>query len=324
MTKSTGVEGQRRTHWARTQKRTAARGARLLLAAVSGMLMGASAPAPDIALTFSDAFAVDKSGLATRDPAKPTYFNLLPPDQAPFHFVADIGTDFDVWLDPRVPPGSEGAHARSLGFKITADEDINVKDKIMLSPVLHSSAHRIDLGGGDTQRYFSFDFMLDPAYEVPRGWLVHMQVWQCCTGHPPFTVHVTPGRDKRGPVEFAFDVTDDAQEAAHYGIPAIIYRMGVQRGVWNRMAFRLNPQADGSGAPGDITMWLNGAQKFDYHGFWAFQPGHADPVTHVPFTSRVGIDLGIYRRRQPSTQIIYFDNIRYGRSLADVDGSRLP
>jgi hypothetical protein len=285
------------------------------VATLAAMLLGGSAPAPEIAVHFSDAFTIDKSGFATRDLAKPFYFDLLPPDHAaPFRFVSDIGTDFNVWLDKRVPPGSEGAHNRSLAFRITAAEDINVKDKIMLSPVLHSAAHRIELGGRDSVHDFSFDFMLDPAYEVPRFWLVHMQVWQCCTGHPPFTLHVTPGQDPHGPVELAFGVTDDAQEAAHYGTFSTIYRMTVQRGVWNRMAFRLNPQPDGSPVPGSVTMWFNGVEKFDYHGFWGFQPGHADPVTHQPFTSHLGIDVGIYRRRQTGTQIIYFDNIVYGRS----------
>jgi hypothetical protein len=69
-------------------------------------------------------------------------------------------------------------------------------------------------------------------------------------------------------------------------------------------------------------MWFNGAQKFDYHGFWAFQPGHADPVTHQQFTSHLGIGLGIYRRRQAGTQIIYFDNIMYGSSLATIEDCR--
>jgi hypothetical protein len=295
------------------------RAARRLAAAVSGVLLGGSCPTPDIALHFSNTFAIEKSGFATRDLGKPFFFDLLPPNRgAPFGFVSDIGTDFDVWLATRVPPGSEGAQRRSLAFKIIADKDANIKDKILLSAVSHNSAEHIDLAGGDTVRFFGFDFMLDPTYDVPSAWLVHMQVWQCCAGHPPFTVRVTPGRDRHGPVEFTFGVIDDAQEAAHYGVPAIIYRMNVQRGIWNRMTFRLNPQFDGSVAPGGIKMWFNGVQAFDYRGFWSFQPGHTDAVTHQLFTSHLGIDLGIYRRRQTSKQIIYFDNISYGRDLADV------
>jgi hypothetical protein len=227
-------------------------------------------------------------------------------------FTVDISTDFRVWLDRKLPPWDRRPNGRSLAIQITADRDVNEKDKILFGAVMHSDSDRIDINSADRSRYFAFDFMLDPSYETPNVWAIHVQAFQCCSGHPPFTVQVTPSRAKRSDVEFTFNVTDDALENAKPGATRQIYKMRVLRGEWNRMALHLRPSPDDQAEPGIVEMWLNGLKRFSYTGYWGFRPKSGT-------TTALGLDLGIYRRRQATTQTIYFSDIKYGRDLASVD-----
>lgn len=311
----------------------------LLRAALSGALAVAAlcvlegAAADELQLDFSDRFQIDRSKFGSRDMSKPFYFGVVGPsfpgDPSPdgFRFTVDKGTNFNVWLDPAAPPHNRpGEGDRSLAVQITADYDENVKDKIMFQINPTGGDKKLDITEPAPSRFVSFDFMLDKDYETPHNWLLHFQAWQCCGGVPPFTIHVQPSKDKHSAIEFVFYAVDDKDKAANpFGRGREIYRMPVARGEWKSIALMLDPSFDDSGHPGEIAMWLDGDKKFDWRGNWGFMPEQAAPNLDGKMTPEIVLNLGVYRRRQTTTQTIYFDNIRFGGSLNDVlEGSKAP
>lgn len=241
---------------------------------------------------------------AERDMNLPYFFKLSIPGAGQLDsasgFTADKGTEFAVWLD------NKDSHliknSRSLGIKITSETALNVKDKIVFSPIMHNSPRAIDIRARDRTRFVSFDFMLDQRYEVPTNWLIHFQAFQCCNSRPPFSIQVMSGGDKAGDVIFIFYIIDDELNRLGSTHMRELFRQTVTRGFWNNMVLKLRPSPDEDSA-GDVEMWLNGEMKFAAEAHWGYEP---DKVLHEPF---IGFDIGIYRRRQKTTQIIYFDNI---------------
>lgn len=176
----------------------------------------------------------------------------------------------------------------------------------------------MEVDASRNRRYFSFSFMLDPQYEVPYAWVLHLQVWQCCGGHPPFTMQVIPANDKAGPVKLTFGVHDDAAERAPRHPEHVLYEVGVRRGEWHHVMLFFEPQSDASSAPGSIVLWMDGARRFDFKGRWGYDPQQR-PFDGHSFGPNMAIEFGIYRQRQATTQTIYFSNVKYGRSLADIE-----
>jgi hypothetical protein len=279
------------------------------------MLSGAAAQAPTRTnLSFTDAFQLDDRQIKSRDETKPFFFKIHTPDGISYPFTVDVGTQFSVWLDHQVPLGVARANARSLGIRITSDRDADEKDKIFFDVVPWKSAQHIDLNRPDGPRFISFDFMLDKGYELPTAWVIHLQAWQCCGGQPPFIMGVTPRKgDPKGPLELFFGYRDDVsmEDPAHS--LRVSYKMPVSRGQWNHMQLALEPSPDNSPRLGVIAMWLNGTKRFEEQTHWAFRPGQI-AYDGKDVQNQIGIDIGIYRRRQRTTQVIYFDNVTFSRS----------
>ena len=282
-------------------------------------LVGSKVDAGPIAesISFSDQFKIDEMEGAQPDMRHPTFFSIRSPDGSKHGLTADIGTVFKTWLDKRVPPAHVKQDDRSLAIQITSDHDANEKDKIVFSPVQHNGSEHIEISPKSPTYYVSFKFFLDPSYQLPRGWLIHFQAWQCCGGHPPLAISVEPSSDPSGPVVMVFSVRDDEIENARYGGSKEIYKVQIPRSRWMRLSIELNPQPDGSPRKGHVGAWLDCRKLFSYEGPWSFI---ADRITSLSIqakqkiTSRIGLDLGIYRRRQATTQTIYFDDIKYGTS----------
>ncbi len=275
---------------------------------------------PDTKLQFSDQHYVDEAEIAKRDRTKPFYFHMLSRKDGskgdPPAFTVDKGTSFNVWLDKQVPDSaSKLGNARSLAIQITADHDENVKDKIFLDAVPHWSNQKMMVNGG--ARYIAFDFMLDSHYELPTAWAIHLQAWQCCGGHPPFAMSITPSKDKNGPAELFFGFRDDLMEHQKGSPAKTIYSMNVNRGEWNNFVLQLDPETDDNPKPGVLAMWLNGKPQFCFKAHWGFDPGRVGDDGHK-ITNAMGVDIGVYRRRQATTQTVYFDNIRSGASFEAV------
>jgi hypothetical protein len=273
-----------------------------------------------VRLDFSGEDTIDK-----HDPAdnkhRPLYFNLRsssnPSCLGTVHrYTIDTGTDFSTWLDERVPSRSLESD-RSLAVRITSTLNQNVKDKVLFSVVAHNDENHISLLRPQNERYVSFSFMLDPSYELPHNWALHFQAWQCCGGHPPFAIRVIPGRDTRGPVEFNFIVSNDEIEGRG-DQPQSIYKMKVARGEWHNMVLKLKPRPVTSSEPGEIAMWFDLQQKLSWSGHWGYTPTANSLATAGVAKDSLGVELGVYRRRQSTTQTILFDNVRFADSFNEV------
>jgi hypothetical protein len=281
------------------------------------------APAPGIDVAFSSLCRVDTSHFNDHDPKNLFYFNLYCPGPPgtpdlvfPLHAQGD--TQFKVWLDPKLPPNQKNSPAaRSLGIQITSNVNQPKKDKIVFALVPVEDAKHLSADAPDNRRYVAFDFMLDPKYEKPTAWVMHFQAWQCCGGHPPFTMEVLPGHDPAGPIDATFGIRDDAAENRRDHPRTVLAGVRLKRGEWYNIVFQLEPQSDSSSRPGTLAMWLDGKKRFNYTGHWGYQPMETrvrDHLVHDQFS----IELGIYRQRQTTTQTIYFQNLRYGKDLASV------
>ena len=268
-------------------------------------------------LSFDERYTIDKPQLPQPNMEKPTFFNLHSPDGTSRYFTADKGTRFNAWLASEVPPSSSAPNKRSLGMTITSTDDLNTKDKILFSVVPHNGPAHIDTQDPGSTHNISFDMMLDKGYQVPKYWALHLQVWQCCGGHPPFTIGVVPGAVPNGPVNLKFNIADDVIDSNTNGQGQELARIETQRGRWMHITLNLDPQPDGASRAGHAKGWLDCKPLFSYDGNWGYVPSKDNAhaiAAHAEFTTRFGIDLGIYRRRNPTTQTVYFDNISYGPS----------
>ena len=125
-------------------------------------------------LSFSLSNNIDTSRFPSRDLSKPFYFMIHGPAEfGSYPFTVDIGSDFKVWSDERVPENHLSRNGdRSLAISLTSKTDKNVKDKIFLDVVPHQSSQHTLVSGPDNERFISFDMMLDKSYQVPRYWLI--------------------------------------------------------------------------------------------------------------------------------------------------------
>ncbi|UPK33964.1 polysaccharide lyase [Bradyrhizobium sp. 186] len=271
-------------------------------------------------LRFSFANQIDTSKFSTRDMSKPFYFRIGGSHNfGSYPFTVDIGSRFNVWLDERVPPGKRASIGdRSLAISLTSDLDQNVKDKIFLDAVPHQSEQRTTVDGLDNERFISFDMMLDRNYQKPLYWVIHFQAFQCCAGHPPFVIRVVPEQTNDQFVTMEFAIANNETEARAFGKHLRIGIIQLVREQWVHFTLNLKPSPCGDGASGKIAAWVDGAQAVNWSGCWGFVPDPASVTERGEVRPSIGFDIGVYRRRQPTTQTIYIDNILYGRTLDSV------
>jgi hypothetical protein len=270
-------------------------------------------------LTFSLSNKIDTSKFPNRNLSKPFYFLIHGPAQfGSYPFTVDIGSDFNVWLDERVPVDHRsGNSARSLAISLTSKEDRNVKDKIFLNAVPHQSSQHTTVNSPDNERFISFDMMLDKSYQVPRYWLIHFQAFQCCTGHPVLVMRVNPAKSNDKKITLELAVSSDESERAAHGQPVVVGSFSVERERWFHVVFDLKPSPCGV-SRGKVQASVDGVSIANWRGCWGYKPNPASVIEHGKITQDIGFDIGIYRRRQPTTQTIYVDNILYGTTLGSV------
>jgi hypothetical protein len=269
-------------------------------------------------ISFSQASVVDQKAIDQRDRSEPFFFEIsnvggggaLP-------FTVDKGSNFRVWLDRRTP-GRAGNMARSLALTLSSDVDDDVKDKIFFDAVPWKSQTHLSAIGDARERFVSFDIDLAKPYDKPKYWVIHMQAWQCCGGHPPLVLAVVPGQSDESKITLEFAVRNDDSERENYGQEIQLAKFVVERDRWLHVAMDLEPAPIG-GPMGKVRAWIDGKMLVDWKGHWAYAPTSLSQVTHGELRPDIGIDLGIYRRRQPGMQTVLIDNIKYGDSIKDID-----
>lgn len=272
-------------------------------------------------LHFSSSNKIDQDNISKRDRTRPFYFNienLSARGQLPF--TVDIGSDFRVWLDERTPKWveSETSSSRSLALALASEVDENVKDKVFFNAVPWKSNDRALATGDRTKRFISFDMNLATPYDTPKYWVIHFQAWQCCSGHPPFVMAVLPKESNADKITLELAIRNDESERARYGQEIQIAKFEVARNHWFHVAMELEPSVMGE-TVGKIRSWVNGKEIVDWRGHWGYAPTKMSDVTNGELKPEIGFDLGVYRRRQPGTQTVLIDNIRYGTSISSID-----
>ena len=179
----------------------------------------------------------------------------------------------------------------------------------------HGSA-AIDSSGEDT-RFVSFNIMFDKGYEVSRHWVMHLRALECCGGTPPLTLNVTPSEDKQAPIELTLGVRDEFTTYLPGSPEHILYKEQITRGVWKDVVLQIQPGPVSMGRARRVGLWMNGIHVLDWSGNWGY-PAIPDPNKGGRASNMMGIDVGTYRRRQASTQVIYFNDMRWGNTLASV------
>jgi hypothetical protein len=294
---------------------------RVLAASIVTFASGLATPSrgnTELHLTFNGASILASQRSKLFEPAQAIFFGMRSAEGRRYEFTVDPGTDYHVWLNKKA--SSHLAPDEALGFRITAKSNENVKDKILLNVFRHRDPEAINLNSFESPKYISFRFKLDDKYEVPNQWALHLQLWQCCGGPPPFSIRVTPRPDRHGPVEFTFNVTEIARGAGPRGRQNVIHRMIVDRSRWYSMMLKLDPQPPGASRPGNIAVWLDNDLSFSYDGYWGYAPGSSMQSEEIGSVlgPNIGLGLGVYRRRQKTTQIIYFDDIKVGRTYEAI------
>lgn len=272
-------------------------------------------------LRFTSENEIDKSRFSGRDRSRPFFFKITGPREfGTYPFTVDIGSDFDVWLDRRVPPSHAASpFDRSLAISLTSTEDRNTKDKVFLNAVPHQSLQRTTVDGWDNERFISFDLMLDKNYEKPLYWVIHFQAFQCCAGHPPFVIRVVPEQTDDRFVTMEFAVANNESEASAFGKFVQIGVIHLVRGQWTRFVLDLRPSSCVRGNLGKVVAWVDEKQVVNWNGCWGFTPDPASMIERGEVKQNIGFDIGIYRRRQPTTQTILLDNVKYGRTMNSVE-----
>lgn len=219
--------------------------------------------------------------------------------------------------------------------------DSKPKDKYQLNlitPVKKGTAP-FELKQGK-KRYLAFAMKLGADYEVPKGWLIHMQVlqttkWQFVSSgnRPddiqgmsygiPLTLEMEPSSDPMSTPILALDMRSDKTIKYTGKKSDRLCRQPLKRDQWYHFVFELLPDPNANGR-GKITMWINGQRVLSYQGPWSFTPGKIGQIKNELVEDFI-VGLGAYRQRQDRKQKVLFDSIRYGKSLqsVSVDPARL-
>jgi hypothetical protein len=251
----------------------------------------------------------------------------------------DPGTPFAVWTvrDPSRP-------GESLAIKIDPEQrppDANQKSKFEINvsrqddtrlDAIHAGHYVLKNGSSN---YLGFAFKMDTEfYDAPKRWVLHFQVWQCCSLKtlPPLAFQAIP--DAAGPsgtVNFAMIARNDDYVAdkphsdfgEHLTFADGSKDLRLNRGQWYRIILFLKPdpgkRVDGRmhSTAGEIDMWIDGRHVLHHVGAWGYTPDDS-PDVHDTYA----VKLGIYRAAQPTRQQIYFNSLRWGTDKPSVDPDR--
>lgn len=234
--------------------------------------------------------------------------------------------------------------ARDNAFYIRLDansrdktKDNSIQDKAFFRPVQVTHPKALAMNDGEPLiRYFSFDFKFDRYYERSRTWTMHMQAYQE-GGGPALSLQMIRTTDAKTPaaqqelemsvialndrVFNSFEPPNSPSAIKHQGSFAVIdvcpkTNIKFVREKWYNITLKMAPSAvvDSDGKEkGEIAFFVDGVLKCRYVGNWGFKP--SDPSIPHP---AMALDLGIYRARTESQQMITFDNVKYGPTIKSV------
>lgn len=258
----------------------------------------------------------------------------------PITTSVDVNTPFNLWLSEE----HFGEEGHSLGMSIERESSVEragKKSKIEINLVRHDEYstdefydNKFILKDG-FGLYLGFAFKLGADYESPNRWVLHFQVWESSgvarpNVQPPLALVVDPTRsgDKRYVWMMLIKRNDIFSEnpPKYDNGQKLLFLDGsefvkMERDKWYSIVFFLKPNSDILSAPHDklgsgaVSMWINGLEVLNHSGPW----GYSSKVLSSP--RNYSIKLGIYRAAQNTSQVVYFDSIRWGTSFEAVNPS---
>ena len=298
-------------------------------------------------LAFDEAFVIDApTKLAGNGDPRPVLSFADGDDIRSRSITVDKGSRYRTWLQSEVAavdvvedcPPNCGIERDQLAFQIgkPAPDATHIKEKVMLplTDPMNVGGTQIPTWSAVPQpRYVSFDFMVDPSFEMSQLGLftIHFQLMQG-SGHPVFTME-TQRVGKRLDLVFYY-TNDETEEDFRCAGPAWeydLYRREFHRvqdvtpGEWKKYVFEFVAPFGGDdpgGAPlepGRIAVDVGNTGVWADTGgaFWGYRRNDGQPYEcgYVPRPSHKMVGtIGIYRAAEDVTQTVHFDNVRFGTS----------
>ena len=244
--------------------------------------------------------------------------------------TTDTGTPYSLFVT-----GIHYKGAHGLGVRIDRERrpaDVNQKSKIEINISRHDDDaldrkyHGYYILRNGMPHYLGFAFLMDrELYETPSKWLLHFQVWQCCTdAQPPLALQVLPQRLASESVRFVLmkrtDQYLDRKPTSDNGerVPFLDGKsyIDLEKGQWHQFIFMMRPlpaEVKPASAP-TIAMWVDGRMVLQHFGIWGYSL-----QSERNLRNGYAVKIGVYRAAQNTMQQFYFDTIRWGNSFSSVN-----
>lgn len=234
-----------------------------------------------------------------------------------------------LWLDNEnyyaAPPG--------LAYEfLPTPVEVKANDKIMHE--LFGLKDPKDFPAIGETRFTGMAFMLpEDAFETPDSPVMLFQQKQGSPHTPILAVYVVADGDDG--LKLSATVTNDAI-GANPSAPRLEILQGhvpVQRGVWNRIVFMVEPRHAGMSKPGQVKIWHfpdpdteESIVIADWSGPIGYDPElpQAKLYRGVRPAERYEITFGIYRNTQSKLHRAYFDDVLHAATMDLATPHRTP
>lgn len=198
----------------------------------------------------------------------------------------------------------------SLAIQLPAAEsNPNVAGRYELFAVPANDENVLKYG---EKKYFGFAMKLDEfAFDTPLNWCLFMQVFQNQTPPgfpPPLSLHFKMAQDF--PIQFELTKTELNRDQT-------VFNTGdLERGRWYEFVLGLRP---GYNNDGTVELWVDGVKVYDAQQDWGVEPGIYDKDGEsIEIFDSFNFRVGLYRREQPRTFTVYYDDIKYADSYLEA------
>jgi hypothetical protein len=249
----------------------------------------------------------------------------------------DISTTWDPGTPYEFYPTEKSYSGKlALGFRVNREHrpaGANEKSKFEINISRHDDDRLNQIFGGQyilddsRERFLGFAFRMDETYEQPVRWLLHMQIWQCCSNgtQPPLTFQALPQASadnetihfillKRTDANLRNPPRSDNGERLRFEDGKDF--VALKKGQWYRLVFGLKPkpQADSDANTGILSLWINGQPVLKHLGPWGYTPRASEDIVNA-----YAVKVGVYRAAQDTMQQFAIDAIRWATTFEAAD-----
>jgi|GEM_PF-1136359 hypothetical protein len=169
------------------------------------------------------------------------------------------------------------------------------------------------------ERCFAFDLYIDDTFRAGNpgnsgGWIIFSQFWQDARTMPPISLEIEKGSTANLRYHVVIKNDDTGPVASEPHEEGIRFSNYIDRNRWTRFAIRLKASPEGGSL---FELFQNGEKVFT---------GAIDKIAYsLPYDQRLEWRVGLYRSGNVyGVHTIWYDEIRYGKTLEEVDHLRKP